>query len=136
MKRPTRPFVVEVKKKRGSAAKKRSIWGDLDLSAAAADTSNVFESKEVPAGNDTDAEPVGVNDHSGDSEASIVTNVDSDGPALADEAQETSDLREIEAGNDIASSTQLSRTRSKHQDEPSLPRGQRWKRRLPKILRR
>lgn len=135
MKRPTRPFVVEVKKKRRNPAKKRSIWGDLDLSAAAADTSNVSESKDGPSASHTNIGLVGMNDHSGDSEAPIVTNVDSDGPALADEAQETSDLGEIEAGSGIASSERLSRTRGRHQDEPSLPRGQRWKR-LPKLLRR
>jgi hypothetical protein len=39
MKRPARPFVVEVKKKRGNFAKRNAIWGDLDLSAFAADTS-------------------------------------------------------------------------------------------------
>ncbi len=54
MKRPTRPFVVEVKKKRGSPAKPRSIWGDLDLSALAADPSPVTALTSEPVGNDPD----------------------------------------------------------------------------------
>lgn len=39
MRRPVRPFVVEVKKKRGNAAKRHSIWGDLDLAIIANDRS-------------------------------------------------------------------------------------------------
>lgn len=38
MRRQTRPFIVEVKQKRGSTKRNRSIWGDLDLSAIAAGT--------------------------------------------------------------------------------------------------
>ncbi|WP_245452118.1 transposase [Mesorhizobium waimense] len=36
MKRQTRPFIVEVKQKRGVQKAGRSIWGDVDLSAVAA----------------------------------------------------------------------------------------------------
>jgi hypothetical protein len=38
MKRQTRPFIVEVKHKRGNPKQSHSIWGDLDLSAIAAET--------------------------------------------------------------------------------------------------
>ncbi|MET3582818.1 hypothetical protein ABID19_005880 [Mesorhizobium robiniae] len=38
MKRQIRPFIVEVKQKRGNGKQSRSIWGDLDLSAIAAET--------------------------------------------------------------------------------------------------
>ena len=54
MKRPMRPFVVEVKKKRGSLAKPRSIWGDLDLSALAAEPLAATELTSEPVGNDRD----------------------------------------------------------------------------------
>ena len=40
MKRQTRPFIVEVKHKRGTRKSRRSIWGGLDLSAIAAETGN------------------------------------------------------------------------------------------------
>jgi hypothetical protein len=40
MKRQTRPFIVEVKHKRGARKPRRSIWGGLDLSAIAAETGN------------------------------------------------------------------------------------------------
>ncbi len=38
MRRQIRPFTVEVKQKRGNQKRSRSIWGDLDLSAIAAET--------------------------------------------------------------------------------------------------
>ncbi len=38
MRRQTRPFIVEVKQKRGNPKQSHSIWGDLDLSAIAAET--------------------------------------------------------------------------------------------------
>lgn len=57
MKRPTRPFVVEVKKKRGSPAKRQSIWGDLDLSVLTNDTLAVTALISERAGNDRDPDP-------------------------------------------------------------------------------
>jgi len=40
MKRQMRPFIVEVKHRRGTRKPRRSIWGGLDLSAIAAETGN------------------------------------------------------------------------------------------------
>lgn len=40
MKRQTRPFIVEVKHRRGARKSRHSIWGGLDLSALAAETRN------------------------------------------------------------------------------------------------
>ncbi|WP_374900885.1 transposase [Brucella endophytica] len=40
MRQPARPFIVEVKKKRGLQKQTRSIWADVDLSAFAAETAN------------------------------------------------------------------------------------------------
>lgn len=37
MKRQTRPFIVEVRNKRGVPKPAHSIWGDIDLSAIAAE---------------------------------------------------------------------------------------------------
>lgn len=48
MRRQTRPFIVEVKQKRGSPKRARSIWGDLDLSAFAAETKGEPEVREMP----------------------------------------------------------------------------------------
>jgi len=48
MKRQTRPFIVEVKHKRGTRKPRRSIWGGLDLSAIAAEARN--EEQQLPNG--------------------------------------------------------------------------------------
>lgn len=48
MKRQTRPFIVEVKQKRGSFRQSHSIWGDLDLSALAVEVTKEAEAIEQP----------------------------------------------------------------------------------------
>ncbi|TYR33479.1 hypothetical protein FY036_07840 [Mesorhizobium microcysteis] len=122
MKRPTRPFVVEVKKRRGSPAKPRSIWGDLDLSALAADPSAVTELTSKPVGNDRDTDPA----------------IREDGaePAIADATYAEPYPAEVEVEGGAEDRVQSIRKRVRRSDEPNLPRGQRWKRRLPKALRR
>lgn len=47
MRRQARPFVVEVKQKRGNPKRGRSIWGDLDLSAVLAETTTEVEELEL-----------------------------------------------------------------------------------------
>ena len=82
MKRLTRPFVVEVKKKRDSPANRRSIWGDLDLSPVAADPLAVSEEILEPAGNDRDVAPV-VEGHRADNTDSAMETASDDGNAHA-----------------------------------------------------
>lgn len=48
MKRQTRPFIVEVKQKRGNFRPNRSIWGDLDLAAIAADAAKETNARKPP----------------------------------------------------------------------------------------
>lgn len=48
MRRPARPFIVEIKQKRGTEKAGGSIWGDLDLAAIAAEASEMSETVEVP----------------------------------------------------------------------------------------
>ena len=48
MRQQTRPFIVEVKQKRGARKASRSIWGDLDLAAIAAETRE--EAQQSPDG--------------------------------------------------------------------------------------
>ena len=48
MKRQTRPFIVEVKQKRVSSRQSRSIWGDLDLAAVAADAAIETSARKPP----------------------------------------------------------------------------------------
>ncbi|MHA6688548.1 transposase [Mesorhizobium sp. A556] len=48
MRHQTRPFIVEVKHKRGNPKQSLSIWGDLDLSAIAAETKRDSEEMKRP----------------------------------------------------------------------------------------
>jgi hypothetical protein len=48
MKRQTRPFIVEVKHKRGVSRQSHSIWGDLDLSSIAAEATKQVEAVKPP----------------------------------------------------------------------------------------
>ncbi|UCI32003.1 transposase [Mesorhizobium sp. B4-1-4] len=48
MRQQTRPFVVEVRQKRNYQKRDRSIWADVDLSAAFADTTRQFEEIDPP----------------------------------------------------------------------------------------
>lgn len=64
MKRQTRPFIVEIKQKRGNARQSRSIWGDLDLSAIAAGARKEAESIKQPNRQliDSDVSPIDAED--------------------------------------------------------------------------
>lgn len=64
MKRQTRPFIVEIKQKRGSAKQSRSIWGDLDLSAIAAEARKEAEPTEQSNRQliDSDVSPIDAED--------------------------------------------------------------------------
>lgn len=130
MKRQTRPFVVEVKKKRGDASRKQSIWGGLDLTAFAAETAGKPEeigprqlqekAVELPAYEDiaasmsTTALPTGQIDQEGD---------------VGDHQDAPSEETNIEQ-------LHVRARRVRRGSVETLPRGQRWKRRLPDMLRR
>lgn len=48
MRRQTRPFTVEIRHKRSPQIRSRSIWSDVDLSAAMADTTRQLKEMELP----------------------------------------------------------------------------------------
>lgn len=48
MRRQTRPFTVEVKQKRNYQKRGHSIWSDVDLSAAIADTTRELKDMDLP----------------------------------------------------------------------------------------
>jgi hypothetical protein len=137
MKRPTRPFVVEVKKKRGSPAKPRSIWGDLDLSTVAGDPLSVPKGVPKPTGTDSDPIPVVENDRASDAGPVIGTpSEDGDERAIANANQAEAQPRDVATEGTADEPARSPRKRVRRRKEPDLPRGQRWKRRLPRALRR
>jgi hypothetical protein len=129
MRRQSRPFIVEVKKKRGELRPQRSIWGELDLAAIGAETAREL----------AESEPL----------AAPVRAID--GALRPDQALPSMPVPEFPISEMIQSAApsnveigpaapemvgqphQVSRKRRKGA-EP-LPRGERWKRRLPKALR-
>ncbi|WP_394890320.1 transposase [Mesorhizobium sp. AaZ16] len=58
MKRQTRPFTVEVKQKRSYQKRGRSLWSDVDLSAAMAETTRELKEMELPNRRLTDSNVV------------------------------------------------------------------------------
>ncbi|CAH2394224.1 hypothetical protein MES4922_10137 [Mesorhizobium ventifaucium] len=48
MRRQPRAFTVEIRQKRSSQKRSRSIWGDVDLTAATAETRRELEEMELP----------------------------------------------------------------------------------------
>jgi hypothetical protein len=137
MKRPARPFVVEVKKKRGNLAKRNSIWGDLDLSAIAGDALRDPVSNPEPPSGRHEISPVPAVDRvdvlvAGREVYSVGEERHSD-----DVGREVGEQSGVGAPADAAEEpARRSRKHVSRRDEPTLPRGQRWKRRLPKVLRR
>jgi hypothetical protein len=137
MKRPTRPFVVEVKKRRGSPAKPQSIWGDLDLSVLTADPSAVTELNSEAAGNDRDPDPAVEVDRASNTGSAIQTpSEDGDAHAIADGNHAEPHPTDAETEGAADKPARSPRKLVRRHDQPNLPRGQRWKRRLPRALRR
>lgn len=132
MKRQSRPFIVEVKKKRGASARQRSIWGNLDLAAISAETTR------EPAKDEGPVEPAGTTDHEPKQDLSQPSTPVQELPApeIVEQADPAGVVPEagIAAKAEEPHRNRLSRRRRK--DVESLPRAERWKRRLPKVLRR
>jgi hypothetical protein len=141
MKAQKRPFVVEIKQsRRGAKRSQHSIWGDLDLTAVNADVAQ--SEPEIVTQRDTSAVSA---EASGSAESARIL------PALAapaaskgpeDAAIGTVDPAPDETNQDSgitavspAATRWVRRARLRRVFEKRLPAGQRWKRRLPKLLR-
>ncbi|BCH05344.1 hypothetical protein MesoLj131b_73430 (plasmid) [Mesorhizobium sp. 131-2-5] len=135
MRQPQRPFVVEIKQKRGLVKRPQSIWGGIDLAAIAnevaeAKTEAIAKATPQPILPEnaraqpmlTTGEPVS------DAKGVIVPDGSIPQPPTVEEAPMP------EASN---AQTRGRRTRKlkRWQKDVPLPRGQRWKRRLPWVLR-
>ena len=132
MKRQSRPFIVEVKKKRGESARQRSIWGNLDLAAIDAETARELtkiEAPVVPVTTINLAPKPDLSQPSTSSREPPVSEIIEDATLSAVEPEPAAPLMAEEPPRN-----QLSRKRRKSAEH--LPRGERWKRRLPKVLRK
>ena len=136
MRRPARPFVVEVKKKRGNVAKRHLIWGDLDLAVIANDLSSAVADAAGPV----------VPQDVMESEATIArarpdevaeTAISAKSDSLQDCEREQVEQPPAVAMTEVTEQhpAATSRRWASRRNEKTWPRGQRWKRRLPKALR-
>lgn len=127
MKPQKRPFVVEIRHKRGVPKRPPSIWGDVDLAGAADAVRN--EAAAPAHAEELSPAPVGA------PPKSVPSRPSDDGNANAQVAHAAPDLRETpgDPQADPATKADLP-ARRRQQRELLLPRGERWKRRLPEVL--
>lgn len=132
MKRQSRPFIVEVKKKRGESARQRSIWGNLDLAAIDAETARELtkiKSPMVPVTTINLAPKADLSQPATPSREPPISEIIEEATLSAVEPEPAVPLMAEEPLRN-----QLSRKRRKSAEH--LPRGERWKRRLPQVLRK
>jgi hypothetical protein len=129
MRRQSRPFIVEVKKKRGEITRQRSIWGKLDLAAIGTETARELAESELLAEPVTAIDVVLRPDHTLPStpvpELPVSEMIQNAGPSNIENGPAAPDM--------VGPPQHVSRKRRK--GAKTLPRGERWKRRLPKALR-
>jgi hypothetical protein len=129
MRRQSRPFIVEVKKKRGDLTRQRSIWGKLDLAAIGAETARELAESELLAA------PVMAIDGAVRPDQTLRSTPVPELPVS--EVMQSAGPSDVEAGpaatEMVGQPQHVSRKRRK--GAKPLPRGERWKRRLPKALR-
>lgn len=139
MKVQTRPFVVEVRKRRGAIGPKPSIWAGTDLATAARQVTSLEApgQNEVSAVEDVSGEALTITDKDASSEPDVDVTTDGVGEARSGEVAVTDDdvVPVAAEVTDVPVRRPQRRSRSKAV-AASLPRGQRWKRRLPEVLRR
>jgi hypothetical protein len=139
MKPQQRPFVVEVRQRRETAKRPSSIWGDVDLGALAAEVARSSqpdaESRHPEKLLDNGPVPARILQDVAAAAAPVAPIVE-DAVSASDPVEEVVSPPEAETqGSPVVPATWTGRARRRHDDDTPLPRGQRWKDRLPKILR-
>ncbi|MFD2053308.1 hypothetical protein ACFSQT_09460 [Mesorhizobium calcicola] len=128
--RQQRPFVVEIKQKRELVKRPQSIWAGIDLAAITNDIAEAEAIAEAPIFpcEDVRSRPMAAIDEASDAKEVTTPDVSLPMPPTFGEA------KILEASN---APTEGRRTRKKKrwQTDVLLRRGERWKRRLPWVLR-
>jgi hypothetical protein len=128
MKPQKRPFIVEIRHKRGAPKRPPSIWGDVDLAAAADAVRNEATARTNPA---DELSPALVTTPP----TSVAAQPSDIGDANAQVARAAPELPKAPADLQAASQTKADApARRRQRRERLLPRGERWKRRLPEVL--
>lgn len=132
MRRQTRPFVVEVKKKRGDTVRKQSIWGGLDLSAIAAETTERLEEVESQRSQETQEKAI---EPPKSKDVTVSASTMALPEAQIDPDIDVHDLEHEPTEEAAIEQASPKVSRRRRGSAETLPRGQRWKRRLPEVLR-
>lgn len=130
-----RPFVVEIKQKRGLVKRPESIWAGIDLAAIANDVAKkntkdaVAEAMPQPIvpGEDVRCLPVFTTAEVA-SDAVIMPDASLTEPATLEEAS-------VPDASHAPPGPRRARSKKRPRKDVPLPRGERWKRRLPWVLR-
>ncbi|TIL21564.1 MAG: hypothetical protein E5Y88_31035 [Mesorhizobium sp.] len=131
-----RPFVVEIKQKRGLVKRPDSIWAGIDLAAIANDVAKantkaaVAEATPQPIGSGEDvSQPVfTIAEAVSDAKDMIMPDASLPDPVTVEEAP-VPDTPHASPGD------RRTRRKKRWQKDVPLPRGERWKRRMPWVLR-
>ncbi|WP_394885808.1 hypothetical protein ACG873_01695 (plasmid) [Mesorhizobium sp. AaZ16] len=131
MKSQKRPFVVEIRQKRGAPKRPPSIWGDVDLAGAADAVRNEAAEGTACASPAGELSPVLV----ATPRKSVPAQPSDVGDANAQVALAAPELPETPANLQATPQTKADvAARRLPRRELLLPRGERWKRRLPEVL--
>lgn len=139
MKRQARPFVVEIKKRPKGIAPKRSLWAGTDLAAAtqAARSLELADADNAQAVQDVlETEPRTTNEHVSPRPDVNVASDRVDGAQSSAMVVVDDDVVPAVAEATNLPSPGKRRRRRSRIVAAGLPRGQRWKRRLPAVLLR
>lgn len=131
-----RPFVVEIKQKRGLVKRPESIWAGIDLAAIAYDVAKantkgaVAEATRQPIGpGENLSQPVFTTAEAvSDAKDMIMPDASLPEPATVEEAP----VSDAPHASPVDGRT---RRKKRWQKDVPLPRSERWKRRLPWVLR-
>lgn len=134
MKKQQKPFVVEIRQKRGAPKRSHSIWSDVDL-AAAANAVRSEASETLPRANMAEElSPVLVSTRQEDAQVQT-PDIRDDHPQTASVEPEISEVWETAVSHEeVTQSVSVAPISRRPRHEVQLPRGERWKWRLPKVL--
>ncbi|MER9597917.1 hypothetical protein [Mesorhizobium sp. M0244] len=132
-----RPFVVEIKQKRGLVKRPESIWAGIDLAAVAND---VAKATTKDAADDAVRQPIVPSEDVRSLPVFTTAEVISDARRLSMPDVSLSEPPTVEEApvpdaSHAPHGNRRTRSRKRWQKDVPLPRGERWKRRLPWMLR-
>lgn len=133
MRQQNRPFVVEIKQKRALVKRPESIWAGIDLAAVAKE---VAEAKTDGVAAEAMSQPI----TPGEDLRShlMLTTISEIRHVILPEAplaQAPSIEEALPQPSNATSEVRWARRKTRRQEDHPLPRGERWKRRLPWVLR-